>query len=138
MDHNYDLVAYIHDEQARAALLAALNLGRGGAAFRTGDFMQQIDAALPAKASLSDRAKPSDLARFRRDVDEADKIHLCGWHDNNVTGERVRKKNLAKTRAWLDEATYLWCEKHNISTCWTDDPTKALTTIDPPRSKKYP
>lgn len=138
VDHYYDLVAYIHDEQARAALLAALNLGRGGGAFKTSDFMQQIDAALPATAGHGDRAWPSDLARFRRDVHEADRIHLCGWHDNNVTGERVRKKNLAKTRALIDESTYLWCDKHNISTCWTDDATQALGTIDKPKWKQYP
>ena len=138
VDQHYELTAYIHDENARNRLMNALNLGGGGPAFRAGLFMQQIDAALPANALPGDRAQPSDLARFRSDVEEANKIYLCGWRDNNVAGERVRPENLAKTRALIDEATFLWCSKHNISTCWTHDRSKALTTINKPQWSQYP
>jgi hypothetical protein len=138
VDHHYDLVAYIHDEAARKALLKALNLGRGGAAFSTSAFLQQIDAALPTTAHAHQRATPADLVYFQRNVEEAHKIYLCGWWDNALHGEHVRPKNLAKTRAWIDEATYLWCKKYDISTCWTDDPSKALSTINRPAWKHCP
>ena len=70
--------------------------------------------------------------------EEADRVHLCGWRDNNAYGTNVTPENLAKTRAWIDEATYRWCQQHNISTRWTDDPTQALTTIDKPNWTQYP
>jgi len=134
----YEVSAYIHDAQALAALKAALGLGRGGPALRVGHFLQQIDANLPTHARQQDRAWPSDVMRFRRHVEEADRVHLCGWRDNNAYGTKVTPENLAKTRAWIDEATYRWCQQHNISTRWTDDPTQALTTIDTPNWTQYP
>lgn len=131
-------MAYIHDEAARKALLQALNLGRGGGAFSTASFLQKIDAALPVVAHANHQAKPTDMVYFRRNVEEAHKIYLCGWQDNTLRGKHVTSANLEKTRAWIDEATYLWCKKYNISTCWTDDSSKALATIHRPAWKHCP
>ena len=138
VDHHYDVVAYIHDETTRKALLNALNQGGGGPAFRTGAFLQQVDNALPAKAQANHRATPADLVCFRRDVEDANKIYLCGWQDNNRLGKNVTPENLDKTRSLIDEATYLWCIKYNISTCWTDDATKAMATTNRPAWKNCP
>ena len=138
IDHNYDLTAYIHDKKARDALLEALDMGGRSAAFSTSAFMQQIDAALPKNARAKDQAKPADLAHVRPNVEDADRVYLCGWRDNNLRKEHVTPENLAKTRAWIDEATYLWCKNYNISTCWTDDPEKALSSINRPPLPQCP
>lgn len=135
VDRNYNVLAYFHDKQALNALMKALNLGKGGQAFSTSNFLLQVDAALPTTASRKDRAQPKDLAPFHRDVEEADKIYLCGWQDNKAIRKTVTPANLAKTRKLLGETTYLWCEQYNFSTKWSDDPRRALRTLNIPRVK---
>lgn len=135
VDRQYNALAYFHDKQAFNALLEALNLGKGGPAFSTSNFLTQIDAALPTTANRKDRARPQDLAPYHRDVEEADRIYLCGWQDNHPIKKTVTPANLAKTRKLLGEATYLWCEQHNFSTKWSDDPRRALRTLGIPRVK---
>ncbi|CAE6811614.1 hypothetical protein R69658_05432 [Paraburkholderia aspalathi] len=70
---------------------------------------------------------PRDLATYRRDVEESAKIWFCGWLDNTTTGNHVTPENLNKTRRWLGEKAYLRCKERNISSRWTDDPSKAKT-----------
>ena len=71
------------------------------------------------------------MVHVYRDVEEADKVHLCGWRDNTVRKERVSAANLAKTRRLLGQAAYDLCRRRNLSTCWTDDPRRAIATTLP-------
>ncbi|WP_228961878.1 DUF6037 family protein [Xanthomonas axonopodis pv. poinsettiicola] len=66
-----------------------------------------------------------------RDVEEADKLHLCVWRDNTVRRERVSYANLAKTRRLLGENAYALCRRRKLSTCWTDDPRRAIAAALP-------
>ena len=119
--------------------LQAFNHGANtGQALKAGDFVRQIDAKLPHTATANDRARPRDIKTFRRDVEEADQIYLCGWAPHPPSPGNVTAKNLAKTLEWLGQGAHDWRKKHNISTRWTDVPQRELTSIDPPRSRQHP
>ncbi len=121
----YQITPHLGD--AYGPLAAALNLGAGtGQPLMPGDFMRAIDAALPTTVGPGDRPTPADVVHVYRDVEDAHKVHLCDWRDNTVRGERVRATNLAKTRRLIDQAAHDFCKRHNLSTCWTDDPTRAI------------
>jgi hypothetical protein len=138
VSRSYEIATYIHDAQAlnslRAALRTDADSGRG---FSTSDFLREIDARLPATVTPGDRPRPVDMAPHRRDVEEADRIYLCGWDPHASDGRHVSARNLAKTRAWLGQAQHDWCERYNVSTRWTDDPRRALLTLDRPNWKGY-
>lgn len=88
--------------------------------FSISSFLQDFSAAVPNLLSTKSKAKPQDVARHRRDVEDSDRIYFCGWRDNTKRSENVTPKNLQKTREYLGEAAYLSCKARNISTCWTD------------------
>lgn len=112
---------------AYGPLAAALNLGAGtGQPLMPGDLLRALDAALPATATRRDAATPADVARVYRDVEDAHKVHFCGWRDNTLRGDQVRPANLAKTRRCFGQAAHDFCKRHNLSTCWSDDPTRAI------------
>jgi len=130
VSRNYEVSAYLGD--AYGALAAALGTGAGsGNPLRSSDFLREIDAALPRTVGPGDRPTAADVVQVYRDVEEADKVHLCGWRDNTVRRERVSDANLAKTRRLLDQATHDFCKRHNLSTCWTDDPRRAIAATLP-------
>lgn len=127
---NYEVSAYLGEQYG--ALATALATGAGsGNPLRSSDFLREIDAALPRTVGLGDRPTPSDVVHVYRDVEEADKVHLCGWRDNTVRKERVSDANLAKTRRLLGQDAYALCRRRNLSTCWTDDPRRAIAATLP-------
>lgn len=136
----YEASTYIHDTQALNSLMAALVTGAAsGRRFSTSNFLREIDMHLPAHVTARDRAMPADTVRFRSDVEEANKIFLCGWTAHPRDGKRhVTDRNLAKTRNLINQTTADWCERHNVSSCWTDDRLLALHTIDHPTWPNYP
>ncbi|BCN08303.1 hypothetical protein RPSD_01880 [Ralstonia solanacearum] len=127
VDRNFEIWPRLDDDDYKA-LCKALGLTYDPAnpfsprAFFE-DFAKHIPSAVPANHTVN----PQDLVRFRRDVEEADKVYFCGWRDNTVRCETVTEKNLHKTRELLGEKAYTTCEARNISSCWTDDRTKAIT-----------
>nr|WP_306175592.1 MULTISPECIES: DUF6037 family protein [unclassified Stenotrophomonas] len=110
----------------------ALGTGAGsGNPLRSSDFPREVDAALPRTAGPGDRPTTADVVQVYRDVEEADKVHLCGWRDNTVSTERVSEANLAPPPRLLDQTTRDFCKRHNLSTCWTDDPHRAIAATLP-------
>ncbi|MGD7175490.1 DUF6037 family protein [Ralstonia pseudosolanacearum] len=95
--------------------------------FSTKAFFETFAGHIPATVPADHEVKPQDVARFRRDVEEAHKVYYCGWRDNTVRGETVTDKNLLKTRELLGQKAYERCKSKNLSTCWTDDREKAIT-----------
>lgn len=137
VDKRYEIVAHFGSQYS--AFAAALNHGANtGQALKAGDFFRQIDAKLPHSATANDRARPRDIKTFRRDVEEADQIYLCGWAPHPPSPGNVTAKNLAKTLEWLGQGAHDWCKQHNISTRWTDVPQRELPSINPPRSRQRP
>lgn len=126
----YEVSAYLGEQYG--ALARALGTGAGsGNPLRSSDFLREIDAALPRTVTPGDRPTAADVVQVYRDVEEADKVHLCGWRDNTVRKERVSDTNLAKTRRLLGQDAYALCRRRNLSTCWTDDPHRAIAATLP-------
>ncbi|MFL9583442.1 DUF6037 family protein [Stenotrophomonas sp. AB1(2024)] len=122
---DYEVSAYLGEQYG--ALAAALGTGAGsGNPLRSSDFLREIDDALPRTVGPGDRPTTADVVHVYRDMEEADKMHLCGWRDNTVRKERVSATNLAKTRRLLGQDAYDLCRRRNLSTCWTDDPGRAI------------
>ncbi len=90
-------------------------------------FFETFSGHIPASVPANHSVRPQDVVRFRRDVEEASKVYFCGWRDNTVRGDNVTEKNLLKTRELLGQKAYERCKAKNISSCWTDDPKKAIT-----------
>lgn len=87
------------------------------------DLFAAFNNQIPQKLSTTKKARPSDLIRYKKDVEEADKAYFWRFRNNNEN-EHVSEKNPEKTRLFMGEEAYERCKKENISTQWTDDPTK--------------
>lgn len=126
----YEVSAYLGDQYG--ALAKALGTGAdSGNPLSSSDFLREIDSALPRTVALSDRPSSVDVAHVYRDIEEADKVYLCGWRDNTLRKEHVSDSNLAKTRRLIDQAAHDFCKRHNHSTCWTNDPSRAIAMTLP-------
>ena len=88
--------------------------------FSPSAFLIDFDNAVPRQAHLNQRAQPQDVAAYRRDVEEANRIYFWGWLDNNLRGNRVSHENLDKTRKLLGPHSWEICKRKNISSRWTD------------------
>lgn len=127
---SYEVSAYLGDHYG--ALAKALGTGSdSGNPLSSSDFLREIDNALPRTVALSDRPSSVDVVHVYRDVEEADKVYLCGWRDNTLRKEHVSDSNLAKTRRMIDQAAHDFCKRHNHSTCWTNDPSRAIAMTLP-------
>lgn len=127
---DYTLKPYFGD--AYGPLAAALNLGAGtGQPLMPGDLLRALDAALPTTATRRDAATPTDVARVYRDVEDAHKVHFCGWRDNTIRGDQVRPANLIKTRRCFGQVAHDLCKRRNLSSCWTDDARRAQAYFPP-------
>lgn len=114
---DYEVSAYLGEQYG--ALAAALGTGVGsGNPLRSGEFLREIDAALPRVVGPGDRPTPADVVQVYRDVEEADKVHLCGWRDNSLRKERVSAANLAKTRRLIDQASYEFIPRGSYTHIW--------------------
>ncbi len=99
--------------------------------FSPAGFLQSFNDHIPAHANPAQKAEPHDVARVRRNVEEAHKVYFCGWRDNTVRGENVTDKNLHKTRELLGPKIADTCARKNISSCWTDIPGGKVDVTDP-------
>lgn len=92
--------------------------------YKPADFWNAFNSKIPKHVCKTKPAVPSSIAYYRKDVEESNKIYFCGFKDNNKLGQRVR--NLEKTRKLMGEKAYQRCKKENLSTRWTDKPSKDL------------
>lgn len=99
--------------------------------FSVTSFLANFDNCIPAAFDSRLSVAPHDIAVYRRDVEESAKIYFYGWRDNNLRGDHVSEKNLYKTKRLLGEAAYVVCKNKNLSSCWTDDRSKALPVSVP-------
>lgn len=88
--------------------------------FKPFNFFKEFDKHIPQKAVISQKAEPHDVANYRSDVEEADKVYFLKWRDNTKRGENVQPDNLKKTRRLIGENAYTLCKNKNISSCWTN------------------
>jgi len=111
------------------ALCAALGLKYDpNNPFSVKAFLEKFNEHIPNEIPPGS-IRPEQIAIYRRDVEEAEKIYFFQWRDNTAWGKNVTTDNLSKTKRILGNRAYEVCLKRNISSCWTDDPLKRR---DPP------
>ncbi|EFU43417.1 hypothetical protein PVOR_03650 [Paenibacillus vortex V453] len=93
--------------------------------FKTFYFFSEFNNRIPKHADDKNKPEPSDIAYYRRDIEESEKIYFMGWRDNEKLKEKVSPENLYKTRMLLDYGAYLICKRKNISSRWTPDKSLA-------------
>ena len=87
--------------------------------FKTADFFKAFNTRIPQSINDTSKVRPDDLWYKRKDVEESDKIFF--WRFRlNASNEHVSCQNLKKTEILLGKDARNMCEKHNISTQWTD------------------
>ena len=112
--------AFIEPKETFLALIAALKTGNNsGEAFKATAFFSEFNAKIPVVARPDQQPTPTDIVRYYPDIEEAEKIHFCGWLDNTKQGKRVSHRNLAKTRRFFGQRVTEWAERRNQSTRWT-------------------
>ena len=88
-------------------------------------FFQELEMSVPLVAQHARVPAPYIVARYR-EVEEADKLYFMGWRHNTPRGTRVTEPNLEKTRVLLGWQAFDLCRRANVSSCWTDDPRRAI------------
>ena len=119
----YDVSPYLGD-QYNALAKALRNGANAGVRLEPSVFLREIDAAIPRNARDVTTPNGADIARAYRHVEEADKVYFCNFRENTTRGHKVTQSNLEKTRLFLGEKAHQFCNDRNLSTCWTDDPTR--------------
>ena len=92
--------------------------------FSTNNFFQDFNQNIPASANLSNIPKPQQIIKYRKNVEESEKIYFWKWLDNTKQSNNVSAENLEKTKQILGAKAYERCKKKNISSCWTDSESK--------------
>ncbi|EFU05740.1 hypothetical protein O1B96_001713 [Listeria monocytogenes] len=86
--------------------------------FTPNDFLSFVNNNVPEFRN-TERVTSSDILQYKIDVEEADKVHFCGWI-YHTTKSNAQPLNLEKTRLLMGEAAYKRCCERNISSRWTD------------------
>ncbi|TEA09211.1 DUF6037 family protein [Mycobacteroides salmoniphilum] len=108
-----------------AKLKEILGVTSGGQKpFSLTNFLKEIDTSAPTHVRGVIRAQPEVLARYHRDVEEADKVYFERFLPHNGINSNATVPNLDKTRRLLGEEIYRTCRERNISSCWTTDPAQ--------------
>ena len=102
-----------------------------GDPFSTFKFFEDFNLSIPNKLSVSNLAKPHEIIKYRKNVEESNKIYFWKWLDNTKQGNEVSIENLEKTKQLLGIQAYNRCKNKNISSCWTDDKSKEKNMILP-------
>lgn len=97
--------------------------------FSSAKFLGTLDCAAPTRCSPL-RVQPHEIAHYKREIPESEKIYFLGWNDHRLDGRRAR--NFQKTRALLGDTVAYFCEKNNISSLWTDIPNERKDYYTPP------
>lgn len=97
--------------------------------FSSFKFLSEIDRAIPLCCSPN-RVQPHEVAYYKRNVPECEKIYFYGWNDH--LKDKRDAQNFEKTRLLLGDKVADFCRENNISSMWTDRPSDAVTYYDPP------
>jgi len=133
MKNGYTIIPYFENNVYDTLMKLFKFKSGGGDIFKPIYFFEALNKHFPKSANTKSIPKPSDIGRYRREVEEADKIYFWGWIDHeknrkenqNYKGN-VSDTNLEKTRKLLGYKAYLRCKKKNISSRWTDDGSKEI------------
>jgi len=128
--NGFNVKAFI-PEMSRLIKILGLEYDRENP-FHPSDFFNYFNQSIPKHFKGSSNVPlPKDIAPFRPDVEEADKIYFKGWQDNTKAGKNVRPGNLEKTKKWLTLEAHELCKRKNISSCWSANPKEEKQIILP-------
>ncbi|ANV74353.1 DUF6037 family protein [Bacillus cereus] len=99
--------------------------------FQSSYFFAEFNKKIPTKINVNNQLQPHEVAQYRKDVEEFEKIYFWGWLTHANTDRNVTPENLKKTKRWLGIDAYKTCQKNNISSRWTDDRSKVVAYTDP-------
>lgn len=95
------------------------------------DFLGQIDAAIPDEAGRIAKVTTADVLRiYQQLIEEDKKVYFKGWHRHRK--KHVTGRNLSKTRICCGQKIHDICERHNISSCWSDNASDEVPFRNPP------
>lgn len=94
-------------------------------------FLAALDASVPKQVRALQAVESRHIAHYWNNLEEANLVYFWQWRDNNIRNQRVSQKNLEKTRLLLGQRAYQICKDRNISSVWTDDPSKASKIVLP-------
>ena len=139
VDRHFNVLAYIKDEAALAAIKGALNAGQAsGHAFNPGQFLREIDAKLPQQAHPANVPSYADVVRVYRYVEEADRVHFVNFKPHSSTsGNHVTAYHLDTTRRLLGHATHDFCKRNPVRSCWSDIAPATPVTPTLPSGPSY-
>ncbi|EOR22390.1 hypothetical protein A499_18414 [Niallia nealsonii AAU1] len=92
--------------------------------FHPSFFFEEFNKHIPNHALKTNVPKPSEIATFRSDIEESDKVYFIGWKNHTVRS--VSLENLDKTRKLLSFQAYNMCKRKNISSCWSMLPSDEI------------
>lgn len=116
-------------------LAKILNLNFKDNGFSTSRFLSYIDANLP-KVCSNKLVEPSHLVPFRKEKlskkNREEGFIFCGWQPHECRNNgHLSEENANKTEALLGKETANFCRKHDISSKWTNDVSKAMKLTKP-------
>lgn len=105
------------------ALRKILNFKKSGAPpFSSWAFIRIVASCVPKRCS-SYVVQPHELARYKSNASDEDKIYFLGWNDHSI--DHRKAQNFEKTERFLGKQVADFCRQHNISSLWTDIPQDA-------------
>lgn len=88
--------------------------------FKPSIFFTELNTFLPnVPLNLNNTPKPHEVAVYRNNVEEAEKIYFTGWINHKEGKGKVSPENLDKTRQLLAYEAYITCQNKNISSRWS-------------------
>jgi hypothetical protein len=112
------------------SLCRILNLKPGKETFTSFKFLKYFASCLPTHYSKKS-VQPHEIAWHKaKHVPESEKIYFCGWRTYSQDSPHSAK-NFEKTKEFLGESVYEFCKNNNISSRWTDEPSKRRNYYSP-------
>lgn len=114
---NFRVSAYLGEHYGKICSILGLTPDKNNPYSPT-KFFTELNDGIPSTVTKNNVPLPEEIAPYRSDVKEADRIYFSEWRLHN--SRNVTDKNLKKTRLWLGEEAFQMCKKKNVSSCWTD------------------
>lgn len=125
VNSRYEISTYLGKDYQ--PLLDALNLKHDpNNPFSPNVFFEEFSQIIPCTTNVTNTPTMAEVAALSRDIEEADKRHFCGWRIHDGVTSNATSHNLSKTLRLCNTEVHNICVTHNISSCWTDDPNRAV------------
>lgn len=116
----FEIRPFIQPPTAFDALCKALNLRRDpDNPFKLINFFQEFNLHIPACATVQ-KALVLPVASQPINIESGDKQFFSHWKNNSDKSGKVTDANLTKTKEAFGKELMEFCQKKNISSCWSN------------------